>query len=117
MNLRSTGTFMIPQRTIGPRSSRSLRRRLVVGGAACAVVVLIVLTLAGVAILRRTVAGDEDARLTNAASLSKQLVERVLAERERQVELIASTPSVVAAAKKGADEARRLGLPLHTFQE
>ena len=31
-------------------------------------------------------AGDEDARIVNAASLSKQLVERVLAERMRQVE-------------------------------
>ncbi|HEX4681302.1 MAG TPA: methyl-accepting chemotaxis protein, partial [Gemmatimonadaceae bacterium] len=117
MNLRSTGTFMIPQATIASRSSRSLRRRLVAGVAVFAVAVLVLLTLAGLGVLRRTMAGDEDARVTNAASLSKQLVERVLAERERQVELIASTPSVVATAKKGADEARKLGLPLHTFHE
>src|SRR5207237_375596 len=32
-----------------------------------------------------------------------------------QVELIASEPSVIVAAKKGADEARRLGLPARTF--
>src|SRR5436309_292371 len=115
MNLRSTGTFMIPQAVIGSRSSRSLRRGLVAGVAAFAVLVLALITVAGVEILKRTMAGDEDARLTNAASLSKQLVERVLAERARQVELIASSPTVVAAARKGADEARSLGLPLRTF--
>ena len=55
-------------------------------------------------------AGDEDARIVNAASLSKQLVDRVLAERRRQVDLIASAPSVIAAAKKGGEASRQKGL-------
>ena len=46
-------------------------------------------------------AGDEDARIVNAASLSKQLVDRVLAERARQVELIASAPSVDRGGREG----------------
>jgi methyl-accepting chemotaxis protein len=119
MNLRSTGTFMIPQAPagVGQRSARSLRRRLVAAVAAGAIVVLAIVTFAGIEILRRTMAGDEDARLANAASLSKQLIERVLAERARQVELIASSPTVISAAEKGAEQARSLGLPLRTFQD
>src|SRR6185503_13915395 len=111
MNLRSTGTFMIPAAPTGPRSARSLRRRLVAGVAVGAIIVLGVITALGVELLKQTMAGDEDARLTNAASLSKQLVERVLSERSRQVELIASAPSVIAAAKKGAEVSRQRGLP------
>src|SRR5690348_4943911 len=117
MNYGSTGTFMIPRAVIGARSSRSLRRRLMAGVATVAVAVLAIVAAGGMYFLRRTMAHDEDARLINAAALSRQLVERVLAERERQVELIATTPSVVAAAKKGADEARSLGLPLRTFRD
>ena len=44
---------------------------------------------------------------SNAASLSKQLVDRVLAERTRQVDLIASAPSVIAAARKGGEAISR----------
>ena len=56
-------------------------------------------------------AGDEDARIINAASLSRQLVDRVLAERTRQVDLIATSPSVIAAARKGSATSRERGLP------
>ena len=51
--------------------------------------------------LKKSIAGDEDARIVNSASLCKQLVERVLAERARQVDLIASSPTVIAAAAEG----------------
>jgi len=107
---------MIPA-TTAARSARSLRRRLVFGVAAGAFFVLAAVTSAGVFLLKNTMAGDEDARLTNAASLSKQLIERVLAERARQVDLIASSPQVIATAEKGAEEARRQGLPLRTFRD
>lgn len=116
MNLRSTGTFMIPT-AASQRSASSLRQRFVAWVAAGAVLVLTLVTVFGVQVLRRTMAGDEDARLVNAVSLSKQLIDRVLAERARQVDLIASAPSVIAAAKKGAAEAARLGLPLRTFRD
>ena len=56
-------------------------------------------------------AGDEDARIVNAASLSKQLVERVLAERSRQVDLIASAPSIDRRrAQRRATSSRQRGL-------
>ena len=88
------------------RSSRSLRRRLVTIGAVAALAILGVLGYAGLLILKKAVAGDEDGHIVNAAALSKELVDRLLAERARQVELIASEPTVIAAARKGAELAR-----------
>lgn len=101
----------MPDTVVHAHSAKSLRRRLLSVIAAFAVVVLALVTYAGLSVLKRTMAGDEDARIANAASLSEQLVDRVLAERARQVDLIASVPSVIDAAKKGATEAARQGLP------
>src|SRR3954463_3115686 len=56
--------------------------------------------------LRQSMSDDENARIVNAASLSKQLVDRVLAERSRQVALVASSPSVIAAAERGSSISR-----------
>src|ERR1700761_3910311 len=61
-------------------------------------------------LLRQSMTNDENARIVNAASLSKQLVDRVLAERSRQVDLLASSPSVIAAAQRGGETARERGL-------
>ncbi|HEY4306252.1 MAG TPA: methyl-accepting chemotaxis protein [Gemmatimonadaceae bacterium] len=61
-------------------------------------------------LLRQSMGNDENARIVNAASLSKQLVDRVLAERSRQVDLLASSPSVIAAAERGGAIARERGL-------
>lgn len=76
-----------------------------------AVIVLGIVGYAGIEVVKRSVAGDEDARIVNATALSKQLIERVLDERARQVDLIAAAPNVIAAAKKGGDLARQKGLP------
>ena len=95
-----------PKHSARGQSSRSLRRRIVSVGAVAALVVLGALGYSGLVILKKMVAGDEDAHIVNAATLSKQLVDRLITERTRQVELIASEPSVVAAAKKGAQAAR-----------
>lgn len=96
-------------------SARSLRRLLMLGVAVAAIVVLGAIAASGVVVLRKAVAGDEDARILNAADLSRQLVERVLAERLRQVDLIASSPSVVEAARKGGELSRQRGLPRRTI--
>ena len=112
MNHRpSTSILSVAARPAGQRSARSLRRRMLVVAGACAALVLAGVAYAGLYVLRRSLAGDEDSRIENAASLSKQLVERVLAERMRQVEMIASAPSVIAAARKGGDVSRQRGLP------
>lgn len=96
---------------LGDRTDQSLRGRLVFFAGAAAIIVLGAVTYAGLVVLRKTLAGDEDARIVNAATLSRQLVDRVLAERTRQVDLIASSPSTIAAAKKGAEVSREKGLP------
>jgi methyl-accepting chemotaxis protein len=92
-------------------SAQSLRGRMVAIAGVVAVIVLGAVTYAGLVVLKKTMAGDEDARIVNAATLSRQLVDRVLAERTRQVDLIASSPSTIAAAKKGAEVSRERGLP------
>lgn len=93
------------------RSAKSLRLRLVVVAAVFTFALLGAVGYAGLYLLRRTMADDSNARIANAASLSRQLVERVLAERTRQVELIASAPSVIAASHKGSEASRHNGLP------
>src|SRR5436190_2858348 len=112
MNNRPSATISsISDALTVSRSSRSLGARLVGMFGLGAVVVLAVIGSAGLFVLRTTMADDEDARIVNGASLSKQLVDRVLAERVRQADLIASAPQVIAASKKGAAESRRLNLP------
>jgi methyl-accepting chemotaxis protein len=107
----SASIFSISNALTATKSGRSLGSRLVGMFGLGAVIVLAVIGYAGLLVLRNTMAGDEDARIVNAASLSKQLVDRVLAERARQVDLIASAPQVIAASKKGAAESKRLNLP------
>src|SRR3954470_13524542 len=106
----STSSSAIAGTLMNGRSAKSIRRRLIIAIGGFAVVVLASLTSAGLFVLQRSMAGDEDARIANAASLSKQLVDRVLAERVRQVDLISSAPSVIAAARKGGEVARQKGL-------
>ena len=107
----SASIFSISSALTAQKSSRSLGARLVGMFGLGAIAVLAVVGYAGLVMLRSTMADDEDARIINAASLSKQLVDRVLSERARQVDLIASAPQVIAASRKGASEARRLNLP------
>lgn len=111
MNHRpSTSILSIGERLTRNQSGRSLRWRLVLVAGIAAAVVLGAVATTGLYVLKRAMAGDADARIINAASLSKQLVERVLFERTRQVDLIASEPAVIAAAHKGAEASRQRGL-------
>ena len=91
-------------------SSRSLRRRFVSLAGIISLVVLAGAGYGGLVVVRKAIAGDEDARIIYSASLSKQLVDRVLEERARQVDLIAGSPGVLAAARKGAEVSRSRGL-------
>ena len=91
--------------------SISLRQRFVLGMGVLAVLVLVVMAWGGNVALSRTVAASADSRLIDAADRSILVVDRVLAEREHQVELLASAPSVVTAAREGGARARALRLP------
>jgi len=87
-----------------------MRARFVSLAGGISLVILAGIGYGGLVVLRKAIAGDEEARIVNAASLSKQLVDRVLEERSRQVDLIASSPVVVAAARKGSEVSRSRGL-------
>ena len=95
----------------------SLRRRFVLGIGLVSVALLGIVAWGGDATLANTLAVQSDARLVDAAHRSALLVDRVLAERERQVALIASAPTVVDGARKGGELSRSRGLPSVTIPE
>src|SRR5689334_5604648 len=118
MNLRpSTSMFANSKSRGGKQSERSLRWRFLSLAGTGAIVVMGIVGYAGLLVLQRTIAGDEDARIVNSASLSEQLVQRLLAERARQVQLIASEPAVIAAVKKGTETSRQKGLESHSIDQ
>ena len=111
MNLRPSTSILAPVfAQTAEFSSRSIRGRFVSIAGLVAMIVLAGAAYGGLVVVRKAIAGDEDARIVNSASLSKQLVDRVLEERARQADLIASSPAVVAAAIRGAEVARSRGL-------
>src|SRR5215471_15980817 len=113
----STTTHAISPSPDRKRSARSLRWRFLSLAGAGSVLVLGIVAYAGLLVLQESIAGDEDARIVNSASLSEQLVQRLLSERVRQVQLIAAEPSVIAAVKKGTAISRTKGLPNHSIDE
>src|SRR6185437_16148782 len=102
---------LLRPRTLARRSARSIRWGLVALVGVGAMILLGAVAYTGLVVLKQSVAADEDARIASAASASSQLVDRLLAERARQVEIIASAPSVIAAAKEGSVASRERGLP------
>jgi methyl-accepting chemotaxis protein len=95
-------------------SALSLRRRYVMTIGAAAIAVLVVCAIVGYVALSLSMTQQQNAVLTDAARRSALLVDRVLAERLRQVDLIAWESSVIEAAKKGTATSRRRGLPFST---
>lgn len=102
-----------PSRPFGAPSigAISLQRRVVGGVGIVAVLLLLGAAWTTDATLKRSMLGDVDERLTEAAQRSAVLVDRVLAERRHQVELLAAMPSVVDAARRGGELARYRQLP------
>jgi methyl-accepting chemotaxis protein len=93
----------------------SLRGRYVITTGAAAIALLVVITAAGGVALGRSMSQQQDATLADAARRSALLVDRALAERLRQVDLIAWESSVIEGAKKGTAASKRRGLPLQTI--
>src|SRR5436853_7030938 len=117
MTLTTTIASLFRRRTRKQMASvkTSLRRRYVVTTGGAAIVLLLVVTAMGSIGLARSMTQQKDAVLSDAARRSALLVDRVLAERLRQVDLIAWESSVIQAAKKGTAVSRRRGLPLQTI--
>src|SRR6266571_4504076 len=117
MKVESSGSDLA---SANPRTARgatrSLRRLLLASVSAGALLVLGLVAGFGLVVLKKSLAGGQDIRIRNAAALSKQLVERVLAERTRQIDLIATAPTVIAAAVRGGDVSRAKGLPRESIE-
>src|SRR4051812_45552684 len=99
----------------GTSMKGSLQRRYVGMTGVAAIALLALVTAAGSFGLARSMNQQQNAVLSDAARRSALLVDRVLAERLRQVDLIAWESSVIEAAKKGTAASRRRGLPLQTI--
>ena len=94
-----------------PASTSSLSRRLVRYTAAVLFFLLAALAWAGSRLLHDRIRRQSDTGLVQAAKQAALVIDRVVAERERQVRLLATLPDVVDAAKTGSALAERLGLP------
>lgn len=89
----------------------SLSRRIVLWTGVALFLILAALAWAGNRMLEARVGGDAEARLRRSAEQAALVIDHIVAERERQVRLLASLPAVVDAARLGTERAVRLGLP------
>lgn len=92
-------------------NANTLRGRLVLGVGTGAFVLLAALVLLATKSLTRFVTEQADIRLLDAGRRSAVLIDRLLAERSRQVTLLGMDPALVAAVKEGSARARQMGLP------
>src|SRR5678815_820725 len=90
--------------------SNSLRRGMVIGAAAIAVAIVAVAVLVAVRTAADFLSDRADTRLRDVARRGELVTEQALLERARQVELIGASPTVVEAARLGAQRAAQLGL-------
>ena len=91
-------------------STSSLSRRIVLWTGVALFILLALLAWAGSRILEERVSRNAVESLSHAAEQASLVIDRVVAERERQVMLLASLPSVVDASRRGSDLAIRMGL-------
>lgn len=91
-------------------STSSLSRRIVLWTGVALFIILALLAWAGSQSLRGRVLREADERVLQAAEQAALVIDRVVAERERQVRLLASLPAVVDDARLADARATRLGL-------
>jgi methyl-accepting chemotaxis protein len=96
------------------RADRNLQQSIVTGGIAAGVVVLSVAALLAWRVARGFLERDADRRLGEGAQRTAALIALYLRERRAELELIATAPSVEAAAEAGEALANRRSLPLRT---
>ena len=96
---------------------RSLQSTLVSAGIVAAL--LVVATAAGLSwrVARSYLQTDADQRLVDIAQRTSALIALYLRERRAELELLASTPSVVAAAEAADAQSSQQGLPLQTTDQ
>ena len=88
----------------------TFRGRLVLGVGLGALLLLLSLVLLATQSLSRFVNAQADVRLMDAGRRSALLLDKVLADRQRQVTALARDPAIIAAVKEGSARAAELGL-------
>jgi hypothetical protein len=105
-----THTVPIDPDLVDVEDKRTFHSRLVLTIGAVAFVVLSVIGWTVAQWLTRDERQRVDQRLTDAVALSAARVERFLGDHERLVSVLASSPSVIDAARAGGERWRREGL-------
>ena len=99
-----------PDSEHGIETARSLSTSIVFAIGAASLLALAALVWTGSTLVRGYIAEQADTRIASAADQTALVIGRVIAERERQVTLLASLPAMVDAARAGTERARELGL-------
>src|SRR4051812_26952644 len=92
------------------RSASSLQRRFLLGAGLGGTGLILILAWGADQALDRFMQRDTEARLDGAAQRAQLLVDQSLADRERQVEVLALSPAVVDAAREGSARAVSLAI-------
>ena len=95
-----------PSADEAPEGAVSLQRRFVGGVGLVAVTLLVAAAAWSDSTISRSMLSESDDRMIDAAHRSVLLVDRVLAERRRQVEMLATSPTVIDAARRGGEVSR-----------
>lgn len=106
----ATYTWCVPPGPGTTSSTKSLSRRIVLWTGVALFVTLALLAWVGSRLVRDRVLRDADAAMLQAVEQAALVVNGVVAERERQVRLLATLPDVVDAARLGSERAAQLGL-------
>src|SRR4029453_18796345 len=88
-----------------PRAASSLQRRFLLGAGLGGAGLVLVLAWGRHLALDRFARRESEAHLSGAAQRAQMLVDQLLADRERQAEVLALTPAVVEAAREGGARA------------
>jgi methyl-accepting chemotaxis protein len=78
--------------------------------------ILAVLAWAGGTGITRVFAGESKDRLRDAAHRSASLIDHLLVERQREMDLLTSAPMVIDAARAGSRRSESLGLPNQSME-
>ncbi|PYP75090.1 MAG: hypothetical protein DMD35_22415 [Gemmatimonadetes bacterium] len=92
------------------RSTSSLQRRFLLGAGLGGAGLILALAWGSSLVLDRFERRESDVHLAGAAQRAQLLVDQVLAERERQAELLVLSPTVVDAAREGGARAASLNI-------
>jgi methyl-accepting chemotaxis protein len=99
------------------RSASSLQRRFLLGAGLGGTALILALAWGADLALDRFMRRETEVRLGGAVQRAQLLVDQSLADRERQVEVLALNPAVVEAAREGATRVASLGIADATAPE